>query len=192
MLALSSAGLPADSTLSEGAGIDKRTVDAYDRLLSSLFLLDLVRAWASNRLTRLVKRPKRYLTDPALTFAAARIDATAVLTDTDLLGRVLDTFVVTQLRPELDLLRPRARMHHLRTEGGRQEVDLIIDLGGGRILAIEVKAGSAPTARDARHLAWLRDKLGPTFIRGIVFHTGPQPFELGQRIWALPIATLWA
>ena len=56
---LPSAGLPADVTLSHAAGIDKRTVQAYDRLLTSLFLLDLVPAWSSNRLARIAKRPKR-------------------------------------------------------------------------------------------------------------------------------------
>ena len=149
-------------------------------------------AWSSNRLARLAKRPKRYLCDPALALTAARIDTRAVLSDPDLLGRLLDTFVLAQLRPEIDLLVPRARVHHLRTEGGRQEIDLLIDLGGGRIVAIEIKAGTAPTARDARHLAWLREELGPRFVRGIVFNTGPQPFELGDRIWALPIASIWA
>jgi len=192
VLALSSAGLPADITLSQAAGINKRTLDAYDRLLASLFILDLVPSWSSNRLARIAKRPKRYLSDPALAMTAARIDARAVLSDSDLLGRVLDTFVLAQLRPEADLLVPRARVHHLRTEGGRQEIDLVIDLGGGRIVAVEIKAGTAPDARDARHLVWLRDELGPTFVRGIVFNTGPAPFEIGNRIWALPIASLWA
>jgi predicted AAA+ superfamily ATPase len=192
VLALSTAGLPSETTLSQAAGIDKRTVDAYERLLSSLFLLDLVPAWSSNRLSRLTKRPKRYLSDPGLAAAAARLATGDVLRDGDLLGRWLDTFVAAQLRPEVDLLQPRARLHHLRTEAGRQEIDLVVDLGGGRVIAIEVKAASAPTAKDGRHLAWLRDELGDAFVRGILFHTGPQPFELGERLWALPIASLWS
>jgi predicted AAA+ superfamily ATPase len=191
-LALSTAGLPKDRTLYEAADVDKRTADAYDRLLSALYLLDLVPAWTSNRIARLVKRFKRYLADPALAMAAARIDTSDVLSDPDLLGRVLDTFVAAQLRPEVDLVRPRARLHHLRTEAGRQEVDLVLDLGAGRIVGVEVKAGTAPTRRDARHLLWLRDELGDRFVRGVVFHTGKQPFELEDRIWALPIAALWA
>lgn len=191
VLALSSAGLPADATLSEAAGIDKRTVDAYDRLLSNLFLLDLVPAWASNRLSRLVKRSKRYLADPALALAAARIDIAALLRDPDLLGRFLDSYVAAQLRPELDLLHPRPRVHHLRTDAGRQELDLVVDLGAGQVIGVEVKASSAPTTKDACHLCWLRDELGEAFVRGIVFHTGRHPFELGERIWALPIAALW-
>jgi predicted AAA+ superfamily ATPase len=191
-LAASTAGLPTDLTLFQAAGIDKRTAEAYDRLLATLYLLDLVPAWASNRIARLVKRSKRYLVDPALAMSAARLDATAALSDPDLLGRLLDTFVAAQLRPEIHLLQPRARLHHLRTEAGRQEIDLVVDLGAGRLVGIEVKAASAPTRRDARHLVWLRDQVGAGFVRGVIFHTGPQPFELDERIWALPIATLWA
>jgi predicted AAA+ superfamily ATPase len=192
VLGLSTAGLPADATLSDAAGIDKRTADAYDRLLTSLFLVDSVPAWTSNRLSRLVKRRKRYVTDPALALTAARIDTDDVLRDADLLGRLLDTFVAAQLRPEVELLRPRARLHHLRTEAGRQEIDLIVDIGRGRVIAIEIKAGSAPTSRDIRHLCWLRDELGEAFVRGILFHTGPHPFDIGDRIWAVPIAALWS
>jgi uncharacterized protein len=192
VLGLCSAGIPSDNTLYQGANIDQRTADAYDRLLASLYLLDLLPTWMSNRLSRLVKRPKRYVTDTALALSAARVDGPAVLRDGYLLGRVLDTFVAAQLRPELVLLGPRTRLHHLRTEAGRHEIDLVIDLGAGRIVGIEVKASSAPSTRDARHLAWLRDHLGKGFLRGIVFHTGPQPFELDERIWALPICALWA
>ena len=192
VLGLSTAGLPAEATLYQAADIDRRTADSYDRLLESLYLLDRVPAWSSNRLTRLVKRPKRYLADPALAVSAARVDAAGILRDGDLLGRVLDTFVTAQLRPEIALLQPRTRLHHLRAESGRHEVDLIIDLGGGRTIGIEVKAASAPGRRDAQHLAWLREQLGEQFVRGIVFHTGPQPFELGERIWALPICALWS
>ena len=39
---------------------------------------------------------------------------------------------------------------------------------------------------------WLRDQLGPDFRAGVLFHTGPMPFDLGDRIWALPICALWA
>jgi hypothetical protein len=29
------------------------------------------------------------------------------------------------------------------------------------------------------------------FVRGVVFHTGPMPFELDDRIWAVPVCALW-
>lgn len=190
-VALSTAGQPSDVTLYAAAGIDRRTAETYDRLLTATFLLDMVPAWTSSRITRMVKRAKRYLTDPALAMASARVDVGAVLADPDLLGRILDTFVLAQLRPEVEVLHRRTRIHHLRTEAGRQEVDLVLDLGAGRVVGIEIKAGAAPTRRDARHLLQLRDDLGDTFVRGVVFHTGPAPFELDDRIWALPVAALW-
>ena len=190
VLGLSTGGMPTAATLYEAAAVDQRTADAYDRLLEALYLLDRVPAWSSNRISRLMKRPKRYLVDPAIAMSAARVDRAAVLRDGDLLGRVLDTFVAAQLRVEVSL-RPRARLFHLRTEAGRQEVDLLVDLGGGRLIAVEVKAASAPTIRDARHLVWLRDTIGKGFVAGIVFHTGPAAFSLEDRIWASPICALW-
>ncbi|MGH9000461.1 MAG: ATP-binding protein [Acidimicrobiia bacterium] len=191
VLGLSTSGLPTAATLYEAAGVDQRTADAYDRLLEALYLLERVPTWSSNRISRLMKRPKRYLVDAAVAMSAARVDRAAVLRDGDLLGRVLDTFVAAQLRVEVSL-RPRARLFHLRTEAGRQEIDLIVDLGGGRLIAVEVKAGSAPSTGDARHLVWLRDVVGEGFVGGILFHTGRSAFPLGERIWALPVGALWA
>ncbi len=40
VLGLSTAGLPTEATLYQAADIDRRTADAYDRLLESLYLLD--------------------------------------------------------------------------------------------------------------------------------------------------------
>ncbi|MFC1530570.1 ATP-binding protein, partial [Gemmatimonadota bacterium] len=62
----------------------------------------------------------------------------------------------------------------------------------GSVIAIEVKAASAPGKKDARHLSWLRDKLGNRFISGVLLHTGPRSFRLADRITAAPISTLWA
>ena len=60
------------------------------------------------------------------------------------------------------------------------------------MLAVEFKAGAAPGRDDARHLAWLRDEIGERFVAGAVVHTGPDVFELGDRILALPLSTMWS
>jgi uncharacterized protein len=190
-LALNSAGQPEDQTIYTAAGIDRRTAIAYDRLLENLFVLDVVPAWMTNRLKRLTKSPKRYLIDPALMITALRLDASAVLRDGDLLGRLLDTFVMMQLRPELDVSKTRPRLFHIREKNGRREVDIVGETSAG-ILGIEVKATAAPTKRDASHLISLRDELGKTFVAGAVLHTGPALFELSERVFALPIAAIWA
>jgi predicted AAA+ superfamily ATPase len=190
-LAVNSAGVADEQTLIEAAAVDRRTAVAYEQLLRNLLVLDALPAWTTNRLTRLVKTPKRLLVDASLVSAVLRLDARAIQRDGNMLGRIIETFVVSQLRPELDIAESRPRLYHLRDRGGRHEIDLLVEYGDGDVAAIEVKASSAPTARDARHLAWLRDELGDRFTTGVVLHTGPRTFELGERIIAAPISTLW-
>jgi predicted AAA+ superfamily ATPase len=189
--ALNSAGVAEHKTIYAAALLNKATATAYDDLLASLLIAEEVPAWTSNRLKRLVHRPKRYLIDAALIATALRLDEQGVIDDGDLLGRVLDTFVAAQLRPELQISTTRPRLHHLRTEQGRHEIDLIAELAGGSVIGIEVKASSAPTLEDAKHLRWLHDELGERFIAGIVLHTGPRAYELDEKIIAAPIAVLW-
>lgn len=190
-LALNTAGLVEDKTLFEAAGINRKTAAAYDALLQNLLVLEKHPAWTTNRLSRLVKAPKRYIVDPALTCATLGLDQQAILRDGHLLGRLLDTFVVAQLRPELVSSSRAPRLYHLRAEGGRHEIDCLAELAGDRVVAIEVKATAAPKPADARHLEWLRDELGERFLAGAVLHTGPARFTLADRIFALPICALW-
>ncbi len=188
---LSSAGVVADKTLFEAAGLNRKTALAYEQLLVNLMVIERVQPWTSNRLKRLIRSPKRYLIDPALLAGVLRLDATAIVRDGDLLGRVLDTFVASQLRAELSIAECRPRLFHLRLEQGRREIDLLAELAGGGIVGIEIKAAAAPRTDAAKHLFWLRDRLGQRFVHGVVLHTGPRAYALGERISAVPISTLW-
>lgn len=191
-LALNTAGVVEDRTIFEAAGINRKTALAYERLLVNLLVVESTPAWTTNRLKRLMLSPKRYLIDPAIAGAVLRLDANAVLRNGDLLGRLLDTFVASQVRSELAVTAARPRIYHVRQQQGRIEVDLLAELGGGGIVAIEVKASSAPTPDDAKHLAVLRDRMGESFVGGVVFHTGPRAYRLGPGIIAAPISALWA
>lgn len=191
VLALNSAGIVSDSTIFEAAAVDRRTADAYERLLANMFILDVVPAWLTNRLSRLVKTPKRYIVDPSLIAAALRMDPRSILRDGGLLGRVLDTFVAAQIRSELAVSGLRPRLFHVRDKNGRHEIDLLTELGGDRVIAVEVKTSAAPTRADGTHLEWLRDRLGERFVAGVILHTGPSTFGLSDRIAAAPIASLW-
>lgn len=190
--ALNSAGIVDDKTLYDSAGINRKTALAYERLLTELLVVDAIPAWTSNRLKRLMRSPKRYLVEPALLAAILRADVNAVLRDGNVLGRVIETFVVTQLRSELVVAETRPRLYHLRQDQGRKEIDLLAELGAEQVIGIEIKADSAPGKEAAQHLAWLRDELGERFLAGVVLHTGPRIYSLGERIRAVPICTLWA
>lgn len=191
-LAANTAGVVEHKTLYDAAGINRLTALAYDGLLEALFVTEQVPAWTTNRLARLTRTAKRYLVEPALLGPLAGMDARSVLRDADQLGRLVDTFVVSQLRAELSVTESGITMHHLRQEHGRREVDLVLEAADGRVVAVEIKATAAPTAEMARHLIWLRDALGDELVAGVVLHTGPRLFRIDDRIHALPISSLWA
>lgn len=189
--ATTSAGIVDEKTLADAAGLNRKTASAYERLLANLFIVDGLPAWSSNRLKRLRRSQKRYVIDAGLLAGILQLDVASVLRDGDVMGRVIDTFVVSHLRTEVETSAVHPRLFHLRTEQGRHEVDVIAEFAGGRVVAIEIKASATPTVGDARHIAWLKDQLGERFVGGAVLHTGHRAFPLGDRIVAAPICSLW-
>ena len=192
VLALNLAGQPTDASMLRDADLNFKTAGAYERALSSLALVDVVPAWTSGRLKRLTRAGKRYIVDTALAAAAAEIAGSDVTRDSNLRGRWFDAFAMMQLRPEFELSSPRMRPFHLRDEGGRHEIDLVVESRGNHVFAIEFKAGAAPTREDARHLVWLRDELGSRFVGGIVLHAGRSVIEFDDRIAAVPLSACWS
>ncbi|MCL2782118.1 MAG: DUF4143 domain-containing protein [Actinomycetia bacterium] len=190
-LAVNTAGVVQNKTLYEVADIAAATARAYDQLLRNLFVLDVVPAWRSNRLARLIDTPKRFLTDASLVAALLDLTVASVFADGDLLGRILETFVMAQLRPETVASDHRPRLYHLRDKDARHEIDIVVEYGADKVAGIEVKAAAAPGPSDFRHLRWLRDRLGDRFIRGVLLHTGPVPVQVDERIIAAPISTIW-
>jgi hypothetical protein len=190
--AANTAGIVAHKVLYDAAEVTRNTGTLYDSSLEATFITERVPAWSGGHLRRLTSTPKRYLIEPALLRPLLGIDARAALRDADLLGRVIDTFVAAQLRPELSVADGSPNLHHLREANGRHEIDLLVELAGGRVIAFEIKAGSAPDHTSARHLTWLRDELGDRFLAGVVLHTGPATIRFGDRIAAAPIAAIWS
>lgn len=190
--AVGSAGAAHHKTLYDAAGISRKTALAYDSLLQDLMVVDHLPAWSTNRLKRLSRTPKRYMIDSGLLAGILRVAIDDVLASAGLLGSIIDTFVVAQLRAEATAAETRYRLSHLREHDGRREVDVIAELGGGRIVGIEIKASASVGRSDARHLEWLRDAMGEGFAGGVVLHTGPDAFELADRVMAAPVSTLWA
>lgn len=173
-----------DQRIWDAADINKATWRAYDDLLARTHVTAPSAAFDSNRLKRLTSYPKRYLADVALSLALAGIDAGRLTGDPTLAGRYLESYVMQQVRPQVDAIG--GVLTHLRTGAGEHEVDAVVEVGRN-VYAIEVKLGVRPSLEDARHLIWLRDQLGDRFVAGFVAHTGADSFELAERIWAIPI-----
>ena len=191
-LALNSAGVVDDITLWTAAGIAKDTARAYDTLLQNLLVIDKLPAWTSNRFKRLTLAPKRYLVDAGLFAGVLGLSEDDVLSDGDLLGRLIETFVVAQIRAEVALMPLPPRLHHLRVSDGGHEIDLVIEVGARRLLAIEVKATATPDPGDAKHLRWFRRSLPDAALTTILLHTGTETVTFADGTVATPISAIWS
>jgi len=190
-LAVNTAGLVQNKTLYELADIGASTARVYDQLLRNLLVLDVLPAWSSNRLKRLIDTPKRYLVEASLVASLLDLTAESVFADGNMLGRIVETFVVGQLRPETQVSQNHPRLYHLRDKDSRHEIDVVVEYAANKVAAIEIKAGATPEAKDFRHLRWLRDTLGERFVRGVLLHSGPVPVQVDDRLIAAPISTIW-
>jgi len=110
--------------------------------------------------------------------------------DSPWFGPLLESFVVGEVAKQATWTERPVRLAHYRDRDQR-EVDLVIE-AGQRVVGLEVKATATPRPSDARHLAYLRDRLGERFVTGVVLHTGQHHLTLGDRLMAMPVSDIWA
>jgi uncharacterized protein len=178
----------------------RTTVIQYRDVLHRLWLLDPVPAWVPSRnyFSRLARPDKHQLADPAL---AARLlgvgvntlveggeGAATVPRDGTLLGHLFEALVTLCVRVYAQAAE--AEVKHLRTKGGRHEVDLIIERPDRRVLAMEVKLAGTVSDDDVRHLLWLRDRMGRDLLDAVVVTTGSAAYRRADGIGVVPAALL--
>lgn len=61
----------------------------------------------------------------------------------------------------------------------------------GQVAGIEVKASATARSDDFRGLRLLADRLGDRFAGGVVAYTGNRAVPFGDRLAAVPLASLW-
>lgn len=187
----------------QGDRPSKPAVQPYRDVLERLWIIDPVPAWAPtrNHIRRLTMPPKHQLTDPAL---AARLlgvsDASALLNgqdigpaiprDSTLLGALFESLVTLSVRVYAQAAE--ASVSHLRTSQGEQEVDLIVERGDGRIVALEVKLARDAKDSDTRHLKWLANQVGDDLLDAAIITTGPEAYRRPDGIAVIPAASLGA
>ena len=180
----------------------RSTAQPYRAALEQLWLIEEVPAWrpTRNRLRRLAAAPVHQLADPALAARLLGCDETALLAgsspgpfaprDGPLIGALFQSLVTQSVRTYAQ--HNEARVHHLRTHGGEHEIDLIIERGDARVLALEVKLASTVNDRDVRHLNWLAGSIGPELLDAAVITTGPHAYRRRDGIGVIPAALLTA
>ncbi len=183
------------TNVAEDVGSDRRTVERYLSLLEMMYLVHRLPAWSRNLTSREARRSKVYISDTGLAASLMRKNEDSLATPTDpARGPLTETFVVNELLKQAARSELEPSLFHYRDRNGDIEVDVVIEAGGAAV-GYEVKASSSVAARDARHLAKMRDQMDNiqpgAFRNGIVLYAGPQVVSLGDRLTAAPISSLW-
>jgi predicted AAA+ superfamily ATPase len=178
------------SDLSGPFQVSRPTIREYVTLLTRVFLLEELPSWHNNRMKRLVKTPKLHLSDTGLACALLGLDADALWEDRSALGRLLETFVYQELRRHGSWHEDHIRFHHFRDKD-MVEVDIVLEGAAGQIAGVEVKAAATVTTADFRGLRKLKEASGKRFAGGVVVYDGETSASFGDRLYAVPIRTLW-
>lgn len=184
------AGLFNLSNLASPFQTSRPTIGNYIKLLETVFLLERVPPWHSNRRSRLVKTPKLHIGDTGLACALLGVDAAGLEEDRPLLGQILETFVFQELRRQASWHDDYMSFYHYRDRDGA-EVDIVIERGALAVAGVEVKASSTVTKKDFQGLRRLREAAGDRFKAGVVLYDGEVCASFGDGLHAVPLRFLW-
>ena len=186
---------------SQSDQVPSRPVSAkYHDALTRIGLLDPFPPWAPtlNRLSRLTRRPKHSLVDPALAASMLNLSTDALLRGAGpgsavqradvFVGGLFESLVGQSLRVYAQAAE--ASVMHLRDSDGRHEVDFIVEGPDGRVVAVEVKFAAHVRDRHTVGLRWLAERIGDRLADAVIVNTGPQSYRHQDGIAVVPAALL--
>lgn len=174
----------------DGSVPSRGSVRGYHNAMQRLWVVEDNEGWSPslNRFSSVNRAPKRHLADPALALVLLGVDEFALMRDGFLFGHMFES--LTTLTVRVFAQASGSRVRHLRSKGGRREVDFIVERPDGQVLALEAKLGRTIGRSDVGHLLWLRDLLGGRWIDGAVLSTGPIAYRRPDGIAVIPLALL--
>ena len=173
--------------------LSRPTLNSYINALEALYLIERIKPWSKTDYGRVNKQDKLFMTDTGLMASILHWRFDNVALDGDRNGKLLETFVFTQLMALIETQAKDYRLYHYRDREQR-EVDFIIENEDGDLLGIEVKAGSTLSRDSFKHLQWFKNSLlknkSQRFV-GIILYTGENMVSFGEQMWAVPMKALW-
>jgi predicted AAA+ superfamily ATPase len=170
------------STLAGSLGVSAPSVRHYLDILESTFMVRVLQPYSANLGKRLVKSPKVYLRDSGLLHALLNLPDRDALLGHPVLGASWEGWVIEQI---LALAPDGTRPYFYRTASGN-ELDLLLELPGGALRAVEIKHSAAPKVGKGFNEALDALKLE----KGFVIAPVDAAYPLSQRAQVLPLSKL--
>ena len=182
MLAHAQGSLWNAAAFARSLAVDGKTVARYVDLLADLLLVRRLPPFHANVRKRLVKSPKVYVRDSGIVHTLLRLDDAEDVLGHPIAGASWEGFVVETL---LRAAPERTRASFYRTATG-VEIDLVLELPGNRIWAVEIKRGLAPAVSRGFRVA-LAD-VAPE--RAFLVHGGEDRYPKGEGVEAIGLRAM--
>jgi len=182
MLAHGQGSLLNAANLARALAVEGKTVAKYLDLMVDLLLVRRLPPLHANVGKRLVRSPKTYVRDSGIVHTLLRLDDEDSVLGHPVAGMSWEGFVIeTLIRAAPD----RAQASFYRTATG-VEVDLILELPGNRLWAIEIKRGLAPKVEKGLRVALADLKPDKAFL----VSSGDERYSKGEGIEAIGLSAL--
>jgi len=182
MLAYEQGQMLNAARLAASLGVSGQTIARYLDLLCDLLLVRRLEPWARQSSKRLVKAPKVFVRDSGVVHALLGLGSPHDLLAHPVVGGSWEGWIIENL---LACVPPQTQASYYRTAVGA-EIDLLLELPGNKVWAIEIKRSSAPTVTRGFHVA--SDDVAAT--RRIVVSSANAKFPMAGDIEHLPLLVL--
>jgi predicted AAA+ superfamily ATPase len=162
--------------------ISAQSVTRYIELLSDLLLVRRLRPFHANQSKRLVKSPKIYVRDSGLVHALLNIGNYNELFGHPVVGESWEGFVIENL---LAAAPWETFASFYRTSAGA-EIDLVLEIPGNGLWAIEIKRGLAARPEKGFHIAC--EDLKPA--RRFLVNAGEDRYPISKNLEAIGLKEL--
>lgn len=165
--------------------IDRRTALAWKNVLEATYQWTEIPAFSRNPLKRISGKSKGVFSDTGMLCHLQRITSPNMIAGHPLQGRIIETWVITEIFKICSAWNTMPGFYHYRSAGGA-EVDVILELNGC-LFPIEVKSKGHPSKKDAGGIKSFREAFPNEAVGdGLLICAAPQPYRISKDVLALP------
>lgn len=173
------------SQLGRDLDIDRRTALAWKNVLESTYQWTEIPAFSRNPVKRVAGKSKGVFSDTGMLCHLQRIASPEMIAGHPLQGRIIETWVITEILKICSAWDTVPGFYHYRAAGGA-EVDLILEMNG-RLFPVEIKSKAHPSRKDAGGIKSFRQAFPAENIGdGLLVCAAAQPYRISEDILALP------
>jgi predicted AAA+ superfamily ATPase len=184
MLAHLQGGLFNAANLARALSVDGKTVARYLDLMVDLMLVLRLHPYQTNIGKRLVKSPKVYVRDSGITHALLDIGDHEMLLGHPIAGASWEAFAIENLIMAAPL---HSSAYFYRTAAGA-EIDLLLEVPGKGLWAIEIKHGLAARPEKGFYIAC--EDLKPA--KRYVVNSGTERYSVSEGVEAIGLREMSA